>query len=62
MQKNAKKYVCIFCDFKSNNLYNYEKHNETKKHKMTVLNNMNNKKCKQNATKSFVCICGKEYI
>ena len=65
MQKNAKKYSCFFCDFTSNNLYNFEKHNETKKHKMTVLNNMNNKKCKKmqkNAIGKFVCICGKEYV
>lgn len=65
MQKNAKKYRCKFCDFNSNNLYNFEKHNETKKHKMTVLNNMNNKKCKKmqkNASGRFSCICGKEYI
>ena len=31
-QKNAFKYMCIKCDFNSNNKYDYSKHLQTKKH------------------------------
>jgi len=57
MPKNAKEFICDFCDFKCCKLSNYNAHILTRKHKL--LTNIDKENAK-NAEK-FVCNCGKEY-
>ena len=49
MKKNVKKYVCIICDYNSNNSYDYDKHITTRKHIFLTTNAKNN-------TKHYSCI------
>jgi len=41
-QKNAKKFVCINCDFKTSNKFDYKKHLSTQKHKNNILTTSDN--------------------
>lgn len=62
-QKNAKKYECEICDFKSSNKTDYTRHISTDKHKKM----RDNTKTYQNnttftqKTQNFECECGKSY-
>ena len=53
--KNAMKYICEKCEYKTNNKYDYKKHLGTAKHKLD--NNIANK----SQINIFECICGKIY-
>ena len=55
MQKNAKKYDCDICDFRTSNKCNYNKHLLTAKHQSLTFVNKNN-------SEEFVCDkCSKNY-
>lgn len=69
MEKNAKKYHCIKCDFFTSNKYDFTRHLSTAKHKM---DNKNAKIHKKNAKpyvvtncdvrdKKYKCACGRTY-
>jgi hypothetical protein len=59
MQKNAKKYECLLCDFITYNKTNFKKHLDTEKHKKNeILINANNLLQKN---VNFICECGKSY-
>jgi hypothetical protein len=51
-----KKYVCEYCDYKSNNLTNYNKHLMSRKHKKQQMLPQNN-----NTQKDYICVCGNIY-
>jgi hypothetical protein len=51
-----KKYVCEYCDYKSNNLTNYNKHLMSRKHKKQQMLPQNN-----NTQKNYICVCGNIY-
>ena len=53
-EKNAYKYICKYCDFKTSNKYNYYKHISSLKHKRQE---MDSEKCE----KMYYCNCGKKY-
>jgi len=54
-QKNAFKYECILCDYKSSNKTDYSRHLLTDKHKRL----QNNDKC--DLFIKYICDCGKTY-
>lgn len=54
-KKKKYKFICEKCDFKSNNLYNYNKHCNTKKH------NDNNDNKDDNKKLQYSCSCGRQY-
>ena len=59
--KNANlacKYICVSCDFNSNNNYDYKKHIATQKHKHRINDYFSDKKTHENVYK---CVCGKIY-
>jgi hypothetical protein len=56
--KNALKYECITCDFKSSKHFDYLRHLQTRKHKMLTNVDTNTPK---NENILFSCNCGKEY-
>ena len=63
MPKNAKKFVCYFCDFKCSKYSNFLSHNNTAKHKKAendnkMVNNDNNF-IPKNA--EYICKCGNIY-
>ena len=58
LQKNAKNFYCENCDFVTSNKYNFNKHLDTRKHK--ILTNTY-KNLAKNATCEFECECGKIY-
>ena len=58
LQKNAKNFYCENCDFVTSNKYNFNKHLDTRKHK--ILTNTY-KNLAKNATCNFECECGKVY-
>ena len=53
--KNAMKYICEKCEYKTNNKYDYKKHLGTAKH------NMDNNIVNKSQINSFECMCGKVY-
>jgi hypothetical protein len=59
--KNAKKYYCEICDFTSNKLSEYDRHNLTKKHKMAEYNQIQPEK-RQKTPEEYSCECGKVYL
>ncbi len=65
-KKRKKKYICIFCNYETNNRTDYARHCERPKHKenknyeMMIEKLQNLKNRKKNAT-SFTCECGKNY-
>ena len=57
-QKSPKKYVCINCDYYTNNKKDYIKHLQTIKHNDNkMITNDNNK-----SQKIYSCICGKDFV
>ena len=52
--KNVKKFICEDCSFSCNIKYNFNKHLDTRKHKMITNNAGLN-------VVSYSCVCGKEY-
>ena len=56
LQENAKKYHCIYCNFKSSNSKNYNIHVSTQKHIRMTNNDINLAN-----NKDFACVCGKIY-
>lgn len=61
-EKNPKKYICKLCDFHSNNLKDYKRHCETKKHTQSKMDNKKPQKPQKNPKQLFTCnICKKEY-
>jgi hypothetical protein len=64
MPKNAEKYICNCCDFKSSKYSNYISHILTRKHKNVdkMLTNVD-KKNAENAdhAKPYICYCGRQY-
>jgi len=69
-KKNSKKHHCIFCDFYTNKINDYERHVLTAKHikKSKTTNNTNDMAENTNdftlftPKKSYSCICGKSYL
>ena len=65
MPKNAKKYICEYCDFKCSKLSNFNTHLLTPKHQKNENDNKNDKndngKVPKNALSNYVCECGKTY-
>ena len=59
LQENAKKYHCIYCNFKSSNSKNYNIHVSTQKHIRMTNNDINLANLANN--KDFACVCGKIY-
>jgi hypothetical protein len=53
--KNAMKYICEKCEYKTNNKYDYKKHLGTAKH------NSDNNIANKSQINIFECICGKIY-
>ena len=69
MEKNAKKFHCVKCDFLTSNKYDFSRHLSTAKHKMDKKNAKNEKKnaraylvtdC-ENGDKKYRCPCGRTY-
>lgn len=58
-EKKHHKYICKICDYSSNNLTHYKRHNETKKHK---INKMDYFGYKKSTSSKYLCKCGKEYV
>ena len=56
--KNAKKYECIKCNFICCKLCDYNRHLLTSKH-IRITND--NENAPKNATRQYICNCGKEY-
>jgi hypothetical protein len=56
--KNAKKYECIKCNFVCSKLCDYNRHVLTIKHNRIA---NDNEKAPKNATRQYICNCGKEY-
>jgi hypothetical protein len=56
--KNAKKYECIKCNFICCKLCDYNRHLLTSKHNRIA---NDNEKAPKNATRQYICNCGKEY-
>ena len=56
--KNAKKYECIKCNFICSKICDYNRHLLTSKH-IRIAND--NEKAPKNATRQYICNCGKEY-
>lgn len=69
MEKNAKKFHCIKCDFLTSNKYDFSRHLSTAKHKMDKKNAKNHKKNARASlvsddvsnTNKFRCPCGRTY-
>lgn len=69
MEKNAKKFHCVKCDFFTSNKYDFSRHLSTAKHKMDKKNAKKNKKnARANLVtdthfddKNFSCPCGRTY-
>ena len=54
------KYICNYCDFKSNKNNDYDRHLNTAKHKrLTIVNNLRPNYAK--TINLFTCECGKSY-
>jgi hypothetical protein len=60
-QKSPKKYLCIFCDYYTNNKKDYIKHLQTIKHNDNKMITNDNKKSPK-IPKTHECICGKNFI
>ena len=61
MPKNAREFICEYCDFKCCKQSNFKIHLSTEKHKMMTNDDKNDdKKMPKNAT-PFICECGKSY-
>ena len=56
--KNAKNYECIKCNFRCSKLCDYNRHILTNKHNKII---KDNEKAPKNATRQYICNCGKEY-
>ena len=62
LQKVANNYFCENCDYKCSNLFNFNKHCSTRKHKMEMMEINGNKKVATLQTSSYNCAnCGKNY-
>ena len=60
--KNAKKIVCILCDFKCSKQSDYKRHLLTRKHQNNEKRmTLDDKKTPKNAN-NFECVCGKKYM
>jgi hypothetical protein len=59
--KNDKKYCCIICDFKTSKKTDFERHNETIKHKNNVLTTENNETLAKTSKKCICLNCDKEF-
>ena len=59
LQKNAKKFECLLCDFYTSNKTNLNIHLQTEKHKQRTIIQNNTDFVQKNAT--FKCECGKFY-
>jgi len=61
-KKNPKKYACEICSFYSNNLKDYRRHFETKKHAQSQMDNKKPQKPQKNPNSIFACeFCCKTY-
>ena len=56
--KYAKKYECIKCNFICSKLSDFNRHILTNKHNKII---KDNEKAPKNATRQYICNCGKEY-
>jgi len=59
-RKKLLNFYCENCDYKTSKKSSWNKHTQTKKHKMSVIHQMDNKKV-AHFKKKFVCVCGKQY-
>jgi len=60
-QKVAGKFHCEKCDYKCSRKNDFDKHCETKKHKMLINANKYDKSCTDDLPQHFSCVCGKFY-
>jgi hypothetical protein len=60
-KENDKKYCCIICDFKTCKKTDFERHNETIKHKNNVLTTENNETLAKTSKKCICLNCDKEF-
>jgi hypothetical protein len=61
-QNIAIKYYCKKCDYSTSNLYDFNKHNNTKKHLVIDNSIISNKLAEKSQEKQFICInCNRSY-
>ena len=59
--KSSPKYYCEKCDYKCSKKSNFDKHCETKRHKMLTNANFLSQKVAEKIPYHFSCVCGKVY-
>jgi len=57
----ASKFHCNVCDYKCSKKYNFDKHNETNRHKMLKNAKINGESSADKSAHQFACFCGKIY-
>jgi hypothetical protein len=57
--KKTPKYLCDFCDFKSSNKKDYDRHLATDKHKKMTMSSLPN--CNGLQDHKYICGCGRQY-